>query len=146
MAADFARQFLAGTSQSAAGQRQRGGGQRVAGGASGAPGGRSRSPSFRRWYLRQQRRVQRRLRFPKPRQLAMDQGTALYRLRLGANGHLLRRPQLWRSSGHADLDAAALAALLAAHPFEPPPPALLRAEPAPLTLFFAIHFLNPLIP
>jgi TonB family protein len=134
------------------------GGKPGSGGTSGA-GGRSTSHQpgpgrypaldtgdhrYRTWYNSQRRRIERALVFPRERQLAMDQGTAVYRLTVRRNGTLADAPRLLRRSGHADLDRAALAAIRESVPFDPIPPDLAPSYEA-IRVTLALQFSNPMV-
>lgn len=126
-----------------------GGGSEGAGGLARANGG-GRGDGFvpsgrryRTWFLRQRRRVAERLTFPRARQLARDQGVTVLRVRVRRDGTLAGAIHTLRSSGFADLDRAARAALEASLPFE-----ALPADIAPgrdeLRLNIDVEFENPM--
>lgn len=98
---------------------------------------------YRRWYLALRRKVENALRFPRERALAMDQGIAVYRLRVARDGRLRGAPRRIRSTGFADLDAAALSAIEQAAPFEPLPPELATGESFRVDL--TVELSNPMI-
>ena len=102
------------------------------------------SSRYERWFLDQVRRVDRALVFPRPRQLAMDQGTSVYRIVVRPDGSLAAPPHLMRSSGFRDLDDAALLAIQRAMPFGRVPDALL-GERDSLRVTLPVHFVNPLV-
>ena len=133
-----------------------GGGGAPGSGGGEAEGGRAQAPgrggagSFRedprylRWYLDQRRRVHASLVFPQQRQLAMDQGTTVFRIVVRRDGSLRSPPSLVRSSGYADLDEAARRAILSAQPFAPLPPELAPGQKQ-LALRLPIEFQNPMV-
>ncbi|MDW8246416.1 MAG: energy transducer TonB [Sandaracinaceae bacterium] len=96
------------------------------------------------WLLAQKQKIEERLVFPRPRQLARDQGTAVVVLVVKRDGSLLRPPRIIRSSGFADLDEAALRAIRESLPFEPIPSEWLPGR-ATLALTIPIRFSNPLV-
>ncbi len=104
----------------------------------------TRDERYVKWYLDQRRRVTRGLRFPKIRQLRMDQGTAVYRIRVRRDGRLSGRPSLVRSSGFSDLDAAARSAIVRAAPFSPVPQGLAPGAPT-IAVSMSVAFENPMI-
>ncbi len=97
-----------------------------------------------RWLLEQRRRVTDRVDFPRARMLAMDQGTTVCRLRVRRDGSLVRPPEMVRSSGHGDLDHAALAAIRAAAPFSPLPAGLVP-DVQVLEVTMPVRFHNPMV-
>ena len=99
---------------------------------------------YRRWYLQQRRRVEEALRYPRARALAMDQGTAVFRLILARDGGLVRPPRRLRSSGFPDLDAAALAAIERAAPFAPLPRDL-APDRSRVRIDLTVEFSNPMV-
>ncbi len=104
----------------------------------------SNDPRYVRWFLEQRGRVSKALRYPRQRQLAMDQGTSVYRLEVRRNGSLAEAPRLIRSSGFGDLDEAAQRAIENSVPFSPLPPDL-APEQALLRITMAIEFSNPMV-
>ncbi|MEM9193608.1 MAG: TonB family protein [Myxococcota bacterium] len=99
---------------------------------------------YLRWHLRLRRSVYRRLVFPPARALAMDQGWSVYEFRVRRNGSLVGAPELLRSSGFADLDAAARQAIVEAAPFSPLPEELGRGL-AIHTVSLRVEHSNPMI-
>ncbi|MBX3268861.1 MAG: TonB family protein [Sandaracinaceae bacterium] len=97
-----------------------------------------------RWVLETRRRVQDALQFPRERALAMDQGTTIYMLSVGRDGRLRGAPRLVRSSGFADLDRAALAAIRRATPFSPVPDDLAPSL-AVVPIRLPVEFSNPMV-
>jgi len=127
---------------------QRGGGTATARAYTPGPGRNraldTRDHRYLSWYLAQRRRVERGLRYPRERARRMDQGTAVFRLRVRRDGSIQQGPNLIRSSGFADLDRAAERALAAAMPFDPLPAELApHQHDLPLTL--SLEFANPLV-
>ncbi|MCA9581864.1 MAG: TonB family protein [Myxococcales bacterium] len=100
-------------------------------------------PAYVRWLAEQRRRVESLLIFPRKRLLALDQGTAVYRMRVRADGTLVGPPHLVRSSGFEDFDREALRALRRATPFGSVPPEILENK-TELRMTFAVAFSNPL--
>ena len=100
---------------------------------------------YQRWFLRLSRCVAGALRFPRQRQIAMDQGTSVYRFGIGRDGFLVADPRLLRSSGFSDLDQAALAAIHSgAHGCSRVPGDLApNLEVIPVTL--PVEFANPMV-
>lgn len=104
----------------------------------------TRDPRYVRWLLRLRRRVEARLEFPRERALRLDQGTALYRVRLRRDGRLAAPPELLRTSGFQDFDRHARRALEAALPAGALPPDLApRFEVVPFTV--PVQFWNPMV-
>ncbi len=101
-------------------------------------------PGYARWIAEQRKRVRRHLRFPEERQLAMDQGTAVYRFLLHRDGSPVAHPDLIRSSGFADLDAAARTAIERALPFSPVPDEL-APDFQLLQIIIPVAFVNPMV-
>ncbi len=99
---------------------------------------------YERWYLEQRRRIQEALRYPRERALAMDQGTAVYRLTVARDGTLVGSPRRLRSSGFADFDAAAVAAIRRAAPFSALPTALAPGRRR-VSIDLSIEFSNPMV-
>lgn len=99
---------------------------------------------YLRWLLTQRRRIERRLVFPRERQLARDQGTSVVRLTVRRDGSLARPPRVIRTSGYADLDRAALVAVRASLPFEPIPSDLGIGHPE-IVVTLPIEFSNPMV-
>ena len=154
---------LADASGAPAPRKGRGVGGRALGGARAGPGGRAHGPGrarrglgpgrgeaewrdarYWRWYLEQRRRVERALRFPKARALALDQGTALLKLTVRRDGTLAGPPRLLRSSGFADLDAEAISAVKRTLPFAPLPPSLAPGR-ATVPVLLSVEFSNPVV-
>jgi len=104
----------------------------------------TRDARYLRWFTDQRRHVQEHLVFPQARALAKDQGVSLYRVRVLRDGRLLGAPQLLRSSGHADFDAAARYAITQAAPFDALPAAL-APEAKQLLLVIPVQFDNPMV-
>lgn len=101
-------------------------------------------PRYVRWKLALRRRIEGRLAFPRERQLRMDQGTSLYRVRVFRDGRLASRPRLLRSSGFDDLDHAARQAIERALPGPPVPAELApRLDVVPVTI--PVEFWNPVV-
>lgn len=99
---------------------------------------------YANWLAEQRKRVRRQLHFPKERQLALDQGTAVYRFLLRRDGSVMAHPDLIRSSGFADLDAAARTAIERALPFGPVPDEL-APDFQVLQVVMPVVFANPMI-
>ncbi len=99
---------------------------------------------YQRWYLAQRRKVANRLTFPHARAVALDQGLAVYRVRVRRNGALVGSPRLLRSSGFTDLDAAARRAIEQSAPFDPLP-AQLAPDQDPFGLRMTVTFRNPMV-
>jgi TonB family protein len=97
-----------------------------------------------RWFTDLRARVQNALVFPQERALAMDQGTTIYRVVVGRDGRMKAAPKLVRSSGFADLDRAAISAILEAAPFAPLPLELLPQQ-GEVAILMPIQFWNPMI-
>jgi len=97
-----------------------------------------------RWLLEQRRRVTERLSFPRARELAMDQGTTVFRFTVMRNGRLLGQPDLVRSSGFDDFDRAALAAIERSLPFSPLPNDLAPGMNG-LRVTMPVQFDNPMV-
>lgn len=95
------------------------------------------------WLRDLHRRVDRVLVFPRARQLAMDQGTSVFRLVVHRDGSLEGAPRLIRSSGFDDLDAAAREALERSLPLDPIPDGLFVGR-ARIDVTFPIVFWNPM--
>jgi TonB family protein len=104
----------------------------------------TRDARYLRWFVAQRARVQHELVFPRPRALAKDQGTCVYRVEVLRDGTLRSAPKLIRSSGFSDFDAAAIAAITRAAPFEPLPAAL-APEMQRLSLLIPVAFENPMV-
>lgn len=128
------------------------GGGRVEGGEATphapGPGGRgaldTRDSRYQAWLLAQRRRVYGAMVFPRERQLQMDQGVVVYVFSVDRSGQLVGTPRLRRSSGYADIDAAALRAIRSTLPTAPPPSALMQDRTElPLTLH--LDFSNPMV-
>lgn len=128
---------------SGGGQGEGGRSRAFAGGDGNAGGVDTTSPVYERWYIEQRRRIERGVVFPQERAFALDQGEAVYRVTVRRDGSLARPPELRRSSGHADFDAAALLAIRRALPF-----ARLPAELSPsaqiVSIVVPIRFSNPM--
>ncbi len=110
---------------------------------SGAGGLDTHARRYRTWYLAARRRVEDRLVFPRARMVAMDQGLAVYRLQVTRDGQLAGAPRRLRSSGFADLDAAALEAILAGAPFAPVPTDVAPGRSV-LSVDMRVEFSNPM--
>ncbi len=95
------------------------------------------------WLGALRRRVDQVLEFPRARQLAMDQGTSVFRLTVHRDGSVIGEPRLIRTSGHDDLDAAALTALHRALPLDPVPSDLFAGR-SQLEVTVPIQFWNPM--
>ena len=95
------------------------------------------------WLRALRRRVDDVLEFPRARQLAMDQGTSVFRVTVRRDGSVEGTPRLIRSSGFTDLDAAARVALDRALPLDPVPPGLFAGR-AQLEVTVPIEFWNPM--
>lgn len=122
-----------------------------AGGKSGAYGpGRGDSAldtsdgRYRRWFTALTRRVRERLVFPRARLVAMDQGMSVYRIRVRRDGTLARNPELVRTSGFEDLDAAAENAIRQAAPFSPFPMDL-APDQHTLAVTMRVELANPMV-
>jgi protein TonB len=74
----------------------------------------------------------------------MDQGTSLVQIVLRRDGTLVRTPRLLRTSGMADLDRAALAAIERSAPFAPVPDALAPGR-STIEIRLPVEFWNPLV-
>lgn len=96
-----------------------------------------------RWLGALRRRVTDVLEFPRARQLAMDQGTSVFRLTVRRDGSIEGSPRLIRTSGFSDLDAAARAALDRALPLDPVPSGLFAGRTR-LEVTVPIEFWNPM--
>jgi TonB family protein len=101
-------------------------------------------PRYVRWFAQLRRAVESAIVFPRPRQLAMDQGTSLVQIVLRRDGTLVRTPRLLRTSGMADLDRAALAAIERSAPFAPVPDALAPGR-STIEIRLPVEFWNPLV-
>ena len=99
---------------------------------------------YRMWVLESRRRVHDALHYPRARALAMDQGTSIYMIYVNRDGTLHGRARLVRTSGHPDLDQAALAAIEAATPFSAVPPDL-RPDLTRIPIRLPIEFSNPMV-
>lgn len=99
---------------------------------------------YRRWFVSLTRRVRERLEFPRARLVAMDQGMSVYRIRVRRDGTLARRPELVRTSGFDDLDAAAADAIRKAAPFSPFPDDLAPNQ-ATLAVTMRVEHANPMV-
>jgi len=99
---------------------------------------------YRTWVRESRRRVHDALRFPRERALAMDQGTAIYMIRVNRDGSLRGAPRLVRTSGYGDLDRAALRAIRAATPFSAVP-ADLAPSVSPIPIRLPVEFSNPMV-
>lgn len=97
-----------------------------------------------RWFTDQRKRVQDELVFPRLRALAKDQGVSIYRIVVRRDGKLSGSPHLVRSSGYADFDEAAVAAIQRAVPFSPLPERLVPESPA-VTVLIPVAFSNPMV-
>lgn len=104
----------------------------------------TRDPRYVRWGLRLQRRIASRLEFPEERARRMDQGTAVYRIRIRRNGRLAGPPELLRTSGFDDFDRNARLALEEALPAGALPSDLAPSrDVVPFTV--PIQFWNPMV-
>lgn len=103
----------------------------------------TRDARYVRWFAEQRARVANAVIFPTRRALMKDQGTSLYRVVVRRDGKLESAPRLLRSSGYADLDAAARAAIRKAAPFAPLPPRL-APELAKIAIVIPVEFANPM--
>lgn len=99
---------------------------------------------FIHWYTEQRDRITRALVFPRSRQLSLDQGTTLLRIAVGRDGGLLEPPRVLRTSGFADLDQAALAAVQKATPFSRLPDEI-APNSSRIRLTVPIEFWNPTV-
>lgn len=99
---------------------------------------------YRTWLLAQRRRIESGLAFPRARQLARDQGTAVVRVSVRLDGSIVGRPRISRSSGYHDLDQAALEAVIASLPFAPIPADLAHGR-TQLEVTLPIAFSNPMV-
>lgn len=97
-----------------------------------------------RWLGALRRRVEDGLEFPRARQLAMDQGTSVFRLTVRRDGSIVGAPRLIRSSGYTDLDQAALVALVSALPLDPVPSALAPSQ-SRVDITIPVEFSNPMV-
>ncbi len=95
------------------------------------------------WLGALRRRVTDVLEFPRARQLAMDQGTSVFRLTVRRDGSIEGTPRLIRSSGFTDLDAAARVALDRALPLDPVPSGMFAGRTR-LEVTVPIVFWNPM--
>ena len=112
------------------------------------PGGRgaldTRDSRYQSWLLAQRRRVYGAMVFPRERQLQMDQGVVVYTFSVDRSGHLVGAPRLSRSSGYADIDAAALRAIRETLPTAPPPSELMQ-DRTELPVRMHLNFSNPMV-
>ena len=76
--------------------------------------------------------------------IAKDQGTSVYRVIVTRSGTLAGPMHLVRSSGYADFDAAARAAIRNAAPFAPLPVELMQ-DNEELAILIPIAFANPMV-
>ncbi len=104
----------------------------------------TRDARYMRWLGALRRRVEDGLEFPRARQLSMDQGTSVFRLRVRRDGSVVGVPRLIRSSGYTDLDQAAATALVSALPLDPVPSALAPSQ-AQLDITIPVEFSNPMV-
>jgi TonB family protein len=147
-----ARERAAGSGGAGGGGPAGSGGARVEGGEATphapGPGGRgaldTRDSRYQSWLLAQRRRVYGAMVFPRERQLQMDQGVVVYTFSVDRNGQLVGAPRLSRSSGHADIDAAALRAVRETLPTAPPPTALMQ-DRTELPVRMHLNFSNPMV-
>ncbi|MFO0680654.1 MAG: energy transducer TonB [Sandaracinus sp.] len=100
-------------------------------------------PRYVQWLRALHQRVDRVLEFPRARQLAMDQGTSVFRLVVRRDGSLDAPPRLIRSSGFTDLDTAARTALDRSLPLDPVPSGLFVGR-AQIEITVPIEFWNPM--
>lgn len=98
---------------------------------------------YQHWLGALRRRVDDVLEFPRARQLAMDQGTSVFRLTVHRDGTIEGDPRLIRSSGFPDLDAAARVALDRSLPLDPVPSGLFAGRTR-LEVTVPIVFWNPM--
>lgn len=99
------------------------------------------SARYRTFYLALRREVERNLSFPRERAVRLDQGHAVFRITLRRDGSLARAPELVRSTGFDDLDAASRRAIERAR-FEAVPSELQPGAPT-VTIRLAIESRNP---
>jgi TonB family protein len=99
---------------------------------------------YRTWLLAQRRRIEERLVFPRPRQLARDQGTSVVRVVIRRDGSTVSAPRVIRSSGFDDLDSAALLAVRGSLPFTPIPSDLAVGQ-REISVTLPIEFANPMV-
>jgi TonB family protein len=99
---------------------------------------------YQHWLGALRRRVADGLEFPRARQLAMDQGTSVFRLTVRRDGSIVGAPRLIRSSGYSDLDHAALVALVSALPLDPVPSALAPSQ-SRVDITIPVEFSNPMV-
>ena len=104
----------------------------------------TRDSRYQAWLLTQRRRVQDAMVFPRERQLQMDQGVVVYTFSVGRAGQLVGTPRLARSSGHADIDAAALRAIRQTLPSAPPPNVLMEGR-TEFPVRIHLNFSNPMV-
>lgn len=104
----------------------------------------TRDSRYQAWLLAQRRRVQDAMVFPRERQLQMDQGVVVYTFSVDRAGQLVGTPRLARSSGHADIDAAALRAIRQTLPAAPPPSVLMEGR-SEFPVRIHLNFSNPMI-
>ncbi|MCS6797168.1 MAG: TonB C-terminal domain-containing protein [Myxococcota bacterium] len=97
-----------------------------------------------RWFLEQRRRILERLRFPRERALALDQGVSVWLVHVRRDGSFAGNPRLRRSSGFTDFDMAARDAIVAASPFHPLPPDLAPQRDV-LAIVIPVQFSNPMV-
>ncbi len=104
----------------------------------------TRDGRYVRWFVEQKARVQAGVVFPFARAIAKDQGTSVYRVVVTRAGTLAGPMHLVRSSGYADFDAAAGAAIRHAAPFAPLPNDLVQGSEE-LAILIPIAFANPMV-
>jgi TonB family protein len=103
-----------------------------------------RDARYLRWFGDQRARVAERLRFPQRRALTMDQGESLVAVSVERSGAFASAPRLFRTSGFADFDAAALRAVAETGQFAPLPPEILPGAEV-LSLLVPVRFFNPMV-
>jgi TonB family protein len=103
-----------------------------------------RDARYLRWFGDQRARVAERLRFPQRRALMMDQGESLIAVSVARSGVFASAPRVYRTSGFADFDAAALRAVAETGQFAPLPPEILPGAEV-LSLLVPVRFFNPMV-
>lgn len=95
------------------------------------------------WTLAVRETIRSRMYFPRDPGVAtpLEAGTAMVRITVDGNGAIYT-PQIARSSGYPLFDAAALAIVLSAAPF-PPPPAFLVEREGTTTVSLPVRFVPP---
>lgn len=102
------------------------------------------SRRYRTWYLALRRRIDDALVFPRERMLSMDQGQAVFRIRVARNGALEGSPRRMRSSGFHDLDAAARTAIVQTAPYSRLPDDLAPGSES-IQIDLTVAFENPMV-